>query len=120
MVRYHIKHLKLEPSATISRLQKQFMTNEKTRRAMAFVAEVSLSAFAGLLVIFVFLNQPQLAQAQAVTQPPNEVRALWVVRTTLMTPEKIHKMVESARNAGFNTLIVQVRGRGDAYYQSRW
>jgi len=96
------------------------MINEKTRRATAFVVEVSLSALAALLVNFVLLNQPQLAQAQAVTQPPNEVRALWVVRTTLMTPEKIHKMVESARNAGFNTLIVQVRGRGDAYYQSHW
>ena len=51
---------------------------------------------------------------------PNEVRALWVVRNTLMSPEKIHRMVESAATAGFNTLIVQVRGRGDAYYRSRW
>ena len=51
---------------------------------------------------------------------PNEVRALWVVRNTLTSPEKIHRMVESAANAGFNTLIVQVRGRGDAYYRSRW
>lgn len=57
------------------------------------------------------------AQAQA---PANEVRALWVVRSTLTSPEKIHKMVESAKAAGFNTLIVQVRGRGDAYYRSRW
>lgn len=52
--------------------------------------------------------------------PPSEVRALWVVRTTLTSEEKIRKMVESAANAGFNTLIVQVRGRGDAYYSSRW
>jgi uncharacterized lipoprotein YddW (UPF0748 family) len=29
-------------------------------------------------------------------------------------------MVDSAAAAGFNTLIVQVRGRGDAYYKSRW
>lgn len=48
-----------------------------------------------------------------------EVRALWVVRTTLTSPEKIQRMVESAASAGFNTLIVQVRGRGDAYYKSR-
>ena len=52
--------------------------------------------------------------------PTPEVRALWVVRTTLTNPEKIHKMVESAALSGFNTLIVQVRGRGDAYYRSRW
>jgi len=29
-------------------------------------------------------------------------------------------MVNRAAEAGFNTLLVQVRGRGDAYYQSRW
>ncbi len=49
----------------------------------------------------------------------NEVRALWVVRTTLTSPEKIRTMVQSAADNGFNTLIVQVRGRGDAYYRSR-
>jgi uncharacterized lipoprotein YddW (UPF0748 family) len=29
-------------------------------------------------------------------------------------------MVRRAADAGFNTLIVQVRGRGDAYYRGRW
>lgn len=45
------------------------------------------------------------------------MRALWVVRTTLTSPEKIRAMVGHASAAGFNTLIVQVRGRGDAYYK---
>ncbi len=47
------------------------------------------------------------------------MRALWVVRTTLTSPEKIRAMVQSAKDNGFNTLIVQVRGRGDAYYRSQ-
>lgn len=47
-----------------------------------------------------------------------EVRALWVVRTTLTSPEKIRELVNSAAANGFNTLIVQIRGRGDAYYNS--
>jgi uncharacterized lipoprotein YddW (UPF0748 family) len=51
---------------------------------------------------------------------PQEIRALWVVRTTLTSPDSIKQMVAKAKEAGFNTLIVQVRGRGDAYYQSRW
>lgn len=51
---------------------------------------------------------------------PTEVRALWVVRTTLTSPDAIKRMVATAREAGFNTIIVQVRGRGDAYYPSRW
>ena len=56
----------------------------------------------------------------ALDRLPEEVRALWVVRTTLTDPDSIRVMVERADRAGFNTLIVQVRGRGDAYYQSRW
>ena len=58
-----------------------------------------------------------VTKAQAVRD--TEVRALWVVRTTLTSPEKIHQLVNAAAANGFNTLIVQVRGRGDAYYKSR-
>jgi uncharacterized lipoprotein YddW (UPF0748 family) len=47
----------------------------------------------------------------------DEVRALWVVRTTLTSPAAIATMVASAKAGGFNTLLVQIRGRGDAYFQ---
>lgn len=49
-----------------------------------------------------------------------EVRGVWVVRTSLSTPEEVRAMVARAEAGGFNTLLVQVRGRGDAYYDSRW
>ncbi|TVR54053.1 MAG: hypothetical protein EA421_09570 [Gemmatimonadales bacterium] len=52
--------------------------------------------------------------------PQGEVRALWVVRTALLHPDSARAAVHRAHLAGFNTLLVQVRGRGDAYYQSRW
>ena len=45
-----------------------------------------------------------------------ETRGLWVVRSTLVHPDSVRAMVERAAGAGFNTLLVQVRGRGDAYY----
>ena len=47
---------------------------------------------------------------------PEQTRALWVTRTTLTSPDSIKKMVAAAEAGGFNTLMVQVRGRGDAYY----
>ncbi len=50
----------------------------------------------------------------------SEVHALWVVRTTLTSADKIRELVAKSRAAGFDTLIVQVRGRGDAFYRSRW
>ena len=46
-----------------------------------------------------------------------EMRALWVLRTSLTSPERIAALVRQARDNGFNTLFVQVRGRGDAYYR---
>jgi uncharacterized lipoprotein YddW (UPF0748 family) len=55
----------------------------------------------------------------AAQSPSAEVRALWVQRGSLTSAPKIIAAVDTARDAGFNTLIVQVRGRGDAYYQSR-
>jgi uncharacterized lipoprotein YddW (UPF0748 family) len=51
---------------------------------------------------------------------PDEVRALWVVRYTLDYPDSVRAMVRRADEAGFNTLIVQLRGRGDAFYDGRW
>lgn len=49
-------------------------------------------------------------------QVAEQTRALWVTRTTLASPDSIRQMVASAKAGGFNTLLVQVRGRGDAYY----
>jgi uncharacterized lipoprotein YddW (UPF0748 family) len=47
-----------------------------------------------------------------------EARGLWVVRTTMETPESVRALVQRARDNGFTDLLVQVRGRGDAYYES--
>ena len=49
----------------------------------------------------------------------DEVRAMWVQRGSLASPKTIQSAVDMAKDGGFNTLIVQVRGRGDAYYNSR-
>jgi uncharacterized lipoprotein YddW (UPF0748 family) len=54
--------------------------------------------------------------ARRVLAQDAEVRALWVLRTSLESPEAIRRMVSSASANGFNTLFVQVRGRGDAYF----
>jgi uncharacterized lipoprotein YddW (UPF0748 family) len=73
-------------------------------------------------------TQPPPARPEpAETVPPpvsrpvrtfREVRGLWVVRYTMTSPEQVRSMVADAAAAGFNTLIVQVRGRGDAFYLS--
>lgn len=49
----------------------------------------------------------------------DEVRGLWVLRSSLTSPETIAELVGIASAGGYNTLLVQVRGRGDAYYMSQ-
>lgn len=62
-------------------------------------------------------SEPRAPAAQR-AGGPGEVRGLWVLRTSLNSPRSIDAAVRIAETSGFNTLLVQVRGRGEAYYQS--
>lgn len=48
-----------------------------------------------------------------------EVRGVWVVRTALQSPGEVDAAIDEAHRAGANAVFVQVRGRGDAFYDSR-
>lgn len=67
------------------------------------------------------LEPPYLARLRSSTSivPNDEIRALWVVRDALNTPESINRLVDFAVQTRFHLLFVQVRGRGDAYYRSQ-
>jgi uncharacterized lipoprotein YddW (UPF0748 family) len=77
------------------------------RRALEVVALV----LAGVLLL-------PATPPRAITRAANETRALWVLRTSLGSPESITTLIRTAREHGFNTLLVQVRGRGDAYFNA--
>jgi uncharacterized lipoprotein YddW (UPF0748 family) len=55
---------------------------------------------------------------EAFRMPVEEVRGMWVVRSSVTSPQKIRNVIATSKRFGFNTLFVQVRGRGDAYYTS--
>jgi uncharacterized lipoprotein YddW (UPF0748 family) len=84
-------------------------------------AAAALTLFAGMCLT----APPAGVQARASDPPsparrpgaPAETRAMWVLRGSLTTPARIAALVRSARDHGFNTLFVQVRGRGDAYFR---
>lgn len=52
-------------------------------------------------------------------RPNDEFRGLWVVRHWLKDREQVMHAVRTAVEARMNALLVQVRGRGDAFYASR-
>lgn len=70
---------------------------------------------AGCCLLALSAAAPNAAPSPAAIE---DVRALWVTRATLNSPTSVTRMVAAARAGGFNTLLVQVRGRGDAYYSS--
>jgi uncharacterized lipoprotein YddW (UPF0748 family) len=70
----------------------------------------------GLLVAVAAVAPPPALRAAPAR---SEVRALWVTRGSLVSPQAISAMVRSAAASGFNTLLVQVRGRGDAYFSTQ-
>jgi uncharacterized lipoprotein YddW (UPF0748 family) len=49
-----------------------------------------------------------------------EIRALWVdaFRDGIKTPAQVDKLIQNSINGNINTLIVQIRRRGDAYYNN--
>ena len=58
------------------------------------------------------------AQRRTPNAVSEEMRGLWVVRDSLRSPSAIRNVVATAVKYRFNALFVQVRGRGDAYYNS--
>ncbi len=61
-----------------------------------------------------------LGTSLGVAQPMVEFRGLYVdaFHPGIKTHEQVTQMVQAAKAANFNALIVQVRKRGDAYYNS--
>jgi len=50
----------------------------------------------------------------------DKIRGLWVVRHSIVSQESIDNLIEFARKLKITDLFVQVRGRGDAYYLSKY
>src|SRR5262245_23607693 len=78
------------------------------RRVLRVYGSVVVAVAAAVLCL------PSVSAAPA----RDETRALWVLRSSLTSAASIASLVKTAKEQGFNTLLVQVRGRGDAYYAS--
>lgn len=65
---------------------------------------------------------PFLGRSEPIGEAPEEVRALWISRFDLGSPPskqtRLEELINKAADAGFNTILLQVRATGDAYYQS--
>jgi uncharacterized lipoprotein YddW (UPF0748 family) len=71
------------------------------------------SPFAACLALFGYQST-----ALAATPPKDELRGIWVVCYSLNSPQAVRNVVKEAKAHRFNSLFVQVRSRGDAWYDS--
>jgi len=68
-------------------------------------------------VAFFCITGLQILQTQPMSQ--FEFRGIWVVRGSLTSQEDIERALRFAKAHQFNNVFVQMRGRGDAFYDSR-
>lgn len=63
------------------------------------------------LIVLLLLSAAMSVSAPVHAAGADEVRALWVRRTSLESEESIRRMIASAASSGFNTLFVQIADR---------
>ncbi len=69
-------------------------------------------------VLITLILMEVMAIAGSANEMEQEARAFWVVRNRITSEENIRYIVDTAKEYNFNTLIVQIHGRGDSYYHS--
>ena len=99
-----------------------FLAIEKRGRPAGFVAS------SVLLLLLALSVEPFVSRAQEIVSDPDGITSssprqkrlcLWVVRDALEDTVALAALADSARSVGCTDLLVQVRGRGEAYYRSR-
>ncbi|MFL3052416.1 MAG: glycoside hydrolase family 10 protein [Candidatus Neomarinimicrobiota bacterium] len=76
----------------------------------------SLSLKAIFIIAFLFIFSSSLYSQSSIFKD----RYLWVVRTSMVSKKSIDEMIQFAVLNRFNNIVIQVRGRGDAFYNSKF
>ena len=82
-----------------------------SRYHIAFLMAVLLIAGGALCIVAGTDVHPEAAMDE-------EFRGLWVVRTSMQSQESIERVIRRAVESNFNAILVQVNGRGEAYYET--
>lgn len=61
---------------------------------------------------------PALVGCQIGPKIEGPVRAVWVTRMDYKSPQDVSRIMDNCKDAGFNTVLFQVRGNGTVFYPS--
>ena len=73
-----------------------------------------------IALLFISNSYPSLVAGEDEKVSPLYDRYLWVIRDVLKSKKSIDDMVNFAIEKNINHLFVQVRGRGDSFYESQF
>ena len=73
-----------------------------------------------IALLFMSISYPSLVAGEDEKVSPLYDRYLWVIRDVLKSKKSIDDMVNFAIEKNINHLFVQVRGRGDSFYESQF
>ena len=73
-----------------------------------------------IALLFISISYPSLVAGEDEKVSPLYDRYLWVIRDVLKSKKSIDDMVNFAIEKNINHLFVQVRGRGDSFYESQF
>ena len=79
---------------------------------------VLLRAIILIALLFISMSHPNLIAGEGDEIPPLDHRFIWVTRDVLKSKRTLDDMVNFAIEKNINHLFIQVRGRGDSFYES--
>ena len=81
---------------------------------------VLLRAIILIALLFISMSHPNLIAGEGDEIPPLDHRCIWVTRDVLKSKRTLDDMVNFAIEKNINHLFIQVRGRGDSFYESNF
>lgn len=75
---------------------------------------IYLNRALSFIALFIFLTNFSFSQLSTI-----DTKCLWIVRDSMIDKENVDSAMVHAHQSGYDIVFVQVRGRGDAFYDSK-
>ena len=100
--------------------QKKYKRQSENHISLALknLNRVLLRAIMLIALLFISISHHNLIAGEGDVVPPLDHRCIWVTRDVLKSKRTIDEMVNFAIEKNINHLFVQIRGRGDSFYES--
>ena len=86
---------------------------KKNNKNLILMSNLIINRAVYIIALFIFLIDPIYSQINQL-----ENKCLWISRESMVDEESIESALLFAHESEFNKVFLQIRGRGDAFYNS--